>query len=238
MIIVMSPAKTFKETREQPRSIPFFDKEATQLINHLRSCSDETLAKGMHLSKSLLRTLRDDLDTYGTYRYPAVHMYAGQAMKSFWTDDIKDHTYVETGQRLLILSGLYGVLRAFDGISRYRLEMKDRTIRHLYPFWMPKVHQFFKTFHADRWIVNLASKEYDKLIVDLPKVITIRFELISEGRHISPSMMAKTMRGLMARWIIDTKIDTPEALKRIHLDGFTLDSTRSDDTLYVYTKEV
>ena len=80
-----------------------------------------------------------------------------------WT--AADRTYA--GEHLRILSGLYGILRPFDGISPYRLEMgyrlPDRRYANLYRYWGGAIaDQLPRTGR----IVNLAANEYSKVVLD------------------------------------------------------------------------
>lgn len=62
-----------------------------------------------------------------------------------------------------ILSGLYGVLKPFDRIRPYRLEMASPLKidgRNLYRFWGSDLaEEIFKTGEP---VINLASEEYAK----------------------------------------------------------------------------
>ena len=70
------------------------------------------------------------------------------------------------GDRLRILSGFYGVLRPFDGVSPYRLEMQARMktafCKSLYDFWGDSLGNFLAA--EDSVLVNLASEEYAKAV--------------------------------------------------------------------------
>ena len=122
-----------------------------------------------------------------------------------------------TGDHLRILSGLYGVLRPFDAIQPYRLEMgsrlKTRRGADLYDFWGARLAESLDAElagHADPLIVNLASKEYftaiDRAALRAP-VVTCHFSQMRDGTPHALGFAAKRARGLMARYVIDHRID-------------------------------
>ena len=83
------------------------------------------------------------------------------------------HNYTETINMKLELSnavgasGFYGVLRPFDGVTPYRLEMQAKAsvggFKDLYEYWGDSLYQEL-TSDGDHVILNLASKEYSKCI--------------------------------------------------------------------------
>lgn len=79
-----------------------------------------------------------------------------------FTDDA--YRYIE--EHLRILSGFYGVLRPFDGVTPYRLEMQARLgtaeVDSLYRFWGGRLAD--KLFEEADCILNLASKEYSRCV--------------------------------------------------------------------------
>ena len=78
----------------------------------------------------------------------------------------------ETGQfayiqeLLRILSGFYGLLRLFDGVTPYRLEMQAwlsvNSHKGLYGFWGTELTG--KLAAETDLVLNLASKEYSKAV--------------------------------------------------------------------------
>ena len=123
----------------------------------------------------------------------------------------------ETGQlayireHLRILSGFYGLLRPFDGVTPYRLEMQARLSvdghKDLYGFW--------GTMLADQLaketdlVLNLASKEYSRAVEPyLPpavRVLTCTF-----GEH---GTICKMARGQMVRWLAENNVTDPADIK-------------------------
>ena len=91
-----------------------------------------------------------------TSRYIAPAVFSQSAL-----DYVQEH--------LRILSGFYGVLRPFDGVAPYRLEMqaKLRTdfCKDLYDFWGGKLAE---ALSPDGAVIDLASGEYSRAVVPHP----------------------------------------------------------------------
>ena len=147
---------------------------------------------------------------------------------------------------LAILSGLYGVLRPLDLIQPYRLEMgtKLKTGRGttLYQFWGERITQQLSTqlaAHDDPTVINLASNEYFKSVQAkaLPgQVITPAFKEMRDGKAKMISFMAKRARGMMARHIIEHRLERPEDIKGFTAGGYQFDEASSTDTTWTFIR--
>ena len=134
---------------------------------------------------------------------------------------------------LVILSGLYGVLRPLDGVHPYRLEMgykfPDIPYNNLYQFWSDRLAQ---ALPQDRTIINTSSAEYTKAIFPyLPnaRIITPKFLTVSPVTH-EPTFVtvhAKIARGAFARWLIRNRIEDEASLRNFSELGYRYDPARS-----------
>ena len=108
-------------------------------------------------------------------------------------------------EHLRILSGFYGVLSPFDGVTPYRLEMQAALSvggsGNLYEFWGDRLYR--AVLDEDRTILNLASKEYSKAVEKYlqpeDRLITIVFGELADGRVKQKGTLAKMARGEMVR---------------------------------------
>ena len=133
-------------------------------------------------------------------------------------------------EHLRILSGLYGVLKPLDLMQAYRLEMgtslKNVRGKDLYEFWGEKITLKIKEVlvkHRMPVLLNLASDEYFKVI----KPVVLGLDIISpvfqdekDGKYKIISFYAKRARGLMARFVVENKIDNPADLKDFDVEGY------------------
>lgn len=75
-------------------------------------------------------------------------------------------------EHLRILSGFYGLIRPFDGVVPYRLEMQVKLLangcKDLYAYWGDRLAK--QLCSESDFILNLASKEYSRAVIaHLPK---------------------------------------------------------------------
>ena len=125
-----------------------------------------------------------------------------------------------------ILSGFYGLLRPFDGVTPYRLEMQAKLAvdgcRDLYQFWGDRLaHQLASETNV---VLNLASKEYSKAVeAHLPKTVqfvTCVFGELKDGKIIEKGTKCKMARGQMVRWLAENQIKSLEDLQAFDQLGY------------------
>lgn len=238
MKILLSPAKTFAKDLILANDVPYFHLEAKHLNRELNKVSSEVIKRRMKLSDDLLLEVLLYIKSFGKNHYQAIYTYLGQAFKSFDVFSLDQAAKNYMNEHLLILSGLYGILKPQDGISLYRLEMQDQTITNLYTYWRPKFKNYFNTFCKDELIINLASEEYSKALLDHVKLLTIDFIEMKDSVAQKRSMAIKTMRGKFASYLIKHQIENIEVMKSIVLDGYRYHESYSKSDTYVYVKEV
>jgi len=125
MIIILSPAKTFQETRYKYQQLPFFQNEAEHMNAIMKEKTIGEIEDEMQVSKKIATSVFAYAQTFGHTIQPAIHTYFGAAYKALHAKSLSkdDHRYAEKHVR--ILSALYGILKPLDGISFYRLHYKE-----------------------------------------------------------------------------------------------------------------
>ena len=255
MLAVISPAKTLDfstPVRLRRASVPEFALAAAELAR--------TMQKKKPAQLRALMSLSDDLATLNYTRFqrwsptPAPtatrqalfafmgDVYVGLDARSLNTSDLDF-----AQKHLRILSGLYGVLRPFDLIQPYRLEMGTALVhgraRSLYAFWGAQPAAALKA-QADvlgtRTLVNLASQEYFKA-VDLRhlglEVITPVFKDLARGQYRVLSFFAKRARGLLARFMIEQRCRKAADLRAFDDAGYAYNAALSTPSTLVFTRE-
>ena len=168
MKILLSPTKTMKAsniTLNQAAAIPFFQSKASYIHSFLETWSLSDLKKRMKLSDNLANKSLKEISEWNKAdsTCPSVLFYSGTALKSMQpTKWSKDETSFAQ-DRLLILSAMYGVLRPYDLISPYRLEMG---ITHpflpgyanLYAYWKPFVTTYLNDISPNSVTFRLFNK--------------------------------------------------------------------------------
>lgn len=148
--------------------------------------------------------------------------------------------YIE--ENLYILSGFYGILRAFDGVMPYRLEMQAEVrlegYKNLYEFWSDDLYQLL--YKDTDTVLNLASKEYSKCIetylTPQKQLITCTFGEYVSGKLTTKGTYAKMARGEMVRYMAQRKIENVEEIKAFDRLGYQYSKEESSQTNIVFIK--
>jgi cytoplasmic iron level regulating protein YaaA (DUF328/UPF0246 family) len=255
MLTVISPAKTLDyetPTTTSEYTQPTQLTQSRKLIRRLREFGSEDISRLMNVSDNLAELNRQ---RYRKWKTPFKPENARQALFAFKGDvyqGLDAYSLDEDGlefaqQHLRILSGLYGILRPLDLMQPYRLEMGTRLSTeqgsNLYQFWDDRItkalNQELKQAQADT-LINLASNEYFKAVK--PKllkaeIVTPTFREFHKGEYRFISFTAKKARGLMARYMIDHRIDRPEGLKDFDYEGYRFAPKLSVDADWVFTRK-
>ena len=99
----------------------------------------------------------------------AIFAFNGDVYDGIDANTINESNHEKLQDSLRILSGLYGILKPFDKIKAYRLEMGTKISingsKNLYEFWKENVtNSLLEEINEDDFIVNLASNEYFSVI--------------------------------------------------------------------------
>jgi len=255
MLTVISPAKTL--VYESPvttklHSMPRFLEHSAQLINTLEALSVQEVAELMKLSDKLASL---NVARYASWQEQfnpndarqAVLAFKGDVYTGLAAETLSEEQLEYAQQHLRILSGLYGVLKPLDLMQPYRLEMGTKLNnakgKDLYQFWGTRLTESLNEELASDnspVLVNLASNEYFKAIKPKllnARVITPVFKDWKNGQYKIISFYAKKARGLMSRYIIEEKINAPEALKAFNYEGYQFSETLSEGDTLVFTRD-
>jgi cytoplasmic iron level regulating protein YaaA (DUF328/UPF0246 family) len=254
MITVISPAKKLDFDSPTPKvdvTKPEFLTQSRQLNKILREYPELDLMELMNISKNIA-----DLNVERNKQWktpftinnakPAILAFKGDVYQSLDATTLKTADFKFCQKHLRILSGLYGLLRPFDLMQAYRLEMgtklQNNQGKNLYEFWGErltcKINEELSS-HRSNTLINLASNEYFKAIkprlID-GEVITPAFKEKKNGSYKMVGIFAKKARGLMSRYMIKNRIDKAEDLKTFDLDGYQYNNKLSTDINWVFTR--
>ena len=198
MLILLSPAKSLSQ-------LPINISEAThvrllsdtwKLVKELKKLKENDLMQLMDISENLAHENRVRYKMFkkthdNQNSLPAIASFDGDVYKGLSAIEWLAEDLIFAQIHLRILSGLYGVLRPFDLIQAYRLEMGTSLTtdfgKNLYDFWGDKISQLLKKDNTLKFI----------------------------------SFNAKGARGQMARYLIKNKITEKEAIQSFDTDGYT-----------------
>lgn len=241
MLFLLSPAKRLDYDNPVPPEVaavataPKFMSEAAALIDVMKAKTPLQVARLMDLS--------DELAALNVARYaawsprntarnsrPAVLAFAGDVYEGLQAGTLGLDDLAWAQEHVVILSGLYGALRPLDKLQPYRLEMGTAVAtergRNLYDWWGDTIAAHLNQRQRGERapvIVNLASQEYSRVALRpalKARVVECVFEEGQGGKYKIVSFFAKKARGMMARFAVVNRIETPEALREFDDDGY------------------
>ena len=248
MQIIISPAKKMNvDTDTFPvLGLPEFLEEARVLMAYMKKQDFASLKRIWKCNDTLVslnqeRFAHMELEKNLT---PAILSYEGLQYQ-YMAPKVMETASLEYLQKhLRILSGFYGILKPFDGVTPYRLEMQARLgsegMDSLYAFWGSRMADVLS--RESRLILNLASREYSKAVLPhLPKKVTVATVVFGEkrqGKIMEKGTMAKMARGEMVRFLAETGGEDLEAVKRFSGLNYCFHPEESKEDTLVFLKSV
>ena len=254
MLMVISPAKDLDY--QSPLSVTAFSQPALldqslELMPYCRELTPVQLSGLMHISDKLAGLNAARFAQWSTPFTPdnarqAVFAFNGDVYQGLQASSLKQKELDYAQQHLRILSGLYGVLRPLDLMQPYRLEMGTSLAnsrgKNLYQFWGSRIsqelNQQLEQLKSDM-VLNLASLEYFKAVDKKTlnaKVLNVEFKDFKNGQYKVISFFAKKARGLMARYVIEQKIDQVDGIKQFSSGGYQYSAVDSKVDKLVFTR--
>ena len=251
-MIIISPAKNLNLNFEDitfSTSIPRFLSKTNNIVKLIKDLSITELKSLMKISDNLSKINHQRFQDFDTIldneKKPAILMFSGDTFNGLSLREIDKKAYEYAQNNLRILTGLYGVLRPFDVIKPYRLEMGTNTKNilgsSLHDYWMKDVSESIvkdlKLTKSD-FLFNLASNEYfssvdtSKLNVQL---VNFDFKRLSNNNLKNIGMMIKKLRGAMARFIIEKQVKKLDKLKNFNSFGFSYENFDTKNNTFLFT---
>lgn len=246
--IIISPAKKMNVNTDifSARQLPEFLDKTKKLLSCLQGmdyekvkaiwkCSDSIASlnfgriRQMHLTEQLT---------------PAILSYEGIQYQYMAPGVFTEGAYGYLEEHLRILSGFYGVLRPFDGVRPYRLEMQARLgteeTDSLYDFWGDSLAD--SICREASCIINLASREYSRAVSsylppDMPFIPCVFGQRV-DGRIKEKGTMCKMARGEMVRYMAENRIENSEEIKNFDRLNYSFCEEQSDEKTFVFLKDV
>ena len=252
MKILLSPAKSLDWESEHPQvktTVPHFKQDVDYLAGKLEKLTVRQVKKLMDLSDSLaeLNVNRfQEISKWNNVR-PAVFGFDGDVYKGLDASNLSNEALDRAEGTIRILSGLYGMLKPYDAIMPYRLEMGTSlkvtpTKSNLYKYWGNSVAKALKEEldEPNELIVNAASLEYAKVVVGVKdhglNILNVEFKENKNGQFKIVSFFAKKARGLFAKFVLESNAQDKESLKDFNFDGYTFNDELSSENNFIYTR--
>lgn len=178
----------------------------------------------------------------------ALMVFKGEVYLGLKAEELNTNELNYAQDHLRILSGLYGLLKPFDLIQPYRLEMGTSlavtaTKKNLYQYWGATITEKVNEALAQsgtKTLVNLASQEYFQSIQ--PKklkgeIVVCDFLDGKNGKMKMISFFAKKARGMMTNYIVKNEIKKADDLRGFDYEGYLYNPNLSKPNQYIFTRE-
>ena len=249
MIALLSPAKTLDYDSALPPiepTRPQFESEAQTLAKAAAHLSQKRLSELMSISPKLAKLNADRFATFAdSPERPALFAFAGDVYTGLEAATLDAPALDFAQDHVRLLSGLYGLLRPFDAMRPYRLEMGTRWAprrKSLYDRWGDSISAAVRDTVAEEGsgvVLNLASQEYFHAVADKledVRVIDVDFREPGPDGPRFVSFHAKKARGMVARWLCEHRITDIEAMKGFDSDGYRYDADESTADRWRFTR--
>lgn len=248
MLSILAPSKTLDFHHNSPTwahsTTPEFIDDAARIMRALSELDKTQLASLMSVSETIAEVNYDRIADWGATKKSALWAYRGDVYKGMYADELNEADVVWAESHLRIMSGLYGVLRPLDCISPYRLEMKSKLpvdgAKNLYELWGSILANSLDK-ESDGILCNLSSEEYSRPVTKYTtsRIVTPVFMDHKPNGVVGPvPIYSKMMRGVMARWIIDHRVDHPDQLVDFDRFHYIYDESRSKSNAPVFVRDV
>jgi uncharacterized protein len=219
MYILLHSSKTMRSPAHSGSlRAPQLLEQAKIIDSYLKSRSAEQLIKVMHLSEDLARKTHQLIAQWSAEpnkQSLALDSFVGDIYSGLRANELAPAERDYADKVLGILSGLYGIIRPYDGICPYRLEMgyklPDFTANNLYEFWGAQIADCLP---KEGPIINASSEEFTRTItpfIDEQRLFAPKFLTVDPktGEPAFKVVHAKIARGAFARWLIQTGVTEP-----------------------------
>ena len=246
MKIIISPAKKMRVDNDTfvPLSKPVFLDKTEKIKEELSQMELPALQKLWECNDEIAELNFKRLQNMNLERNltPAVFAYDGLQYQHIAPNVLDEVALDYLQKNLLILSGFYGLLRAFDGVVPYRLEMQARLAcdgyKNLYAFWNSLLYD--ELTKDDVEVLNLTSKEYSKAVEPFVKngvrFVTCVFGTYVKGKLKVKATEAKMARGEMVRLCAENNVQSVEEVKAYNVRGYVFNEELSSENEFVFVK--
>ena len=246
MRIIISPAKKMRTDEDgfAPEGLPPFLDRTERLLAALRAMPPQALQALWKCSDAIAKLNVERLGTMDLRRHltPALLSYEGIQYQYMAPGVFEAGQLDYVREHLRILSGFYGLLRPFDGVTPYRLEMQARLAvngcRDLYAFWDGVLAEALAA--ETDLVLNLASREYSRAVEPhLPpsvRFLTCVFGEEKDGKVVEKGTMCKMARGEMVRFLAEHDISRTQDIRDFDRLGYHFSPACSTENHFVFIK--
>lgn len=217
-----------------PRAFLGLDDARTQVRDAVRAAlADEPAAASRLLGARgplLGRALEDweALDEAPTL--PALARYTGVVWRALDPPSLDRAALRRLRARVLVPSGLWGLLAPGDPVPAYRLGMRASVapLGPLAAWWRPRVTAILDERAAGGWLIDMLPAEHAASLdpAGLTRARLLRVALVEDdgrGGRRAAGHAGKHLKGLLARAVIEADARTPRAVAALEVPGLRCD---------------
>lgn len=249
MLILLTPSKTMDVTSPLPFAIeptkPPFSRQSMEVYAAVAVLRPHELQQAMKMSTDLAEKTWQQYHAHEYITKPALWSYVGDVYRGVQSASMTKSDGDWAQRHLVIASALYGLLRPYDAIFPYRLEMQAKLrvgeSNDLCEFWGRYLANYVQDREQDTLVV-LSSEEYAKAVtknITSLRIITPKFlDTKPNGTVGQVPIYNKQMRGVMARWMIDHRVEDVALLRDFSAHSYVYDEARSTLDAPAFTRAV
>ncbi|WP_300456694.1 YaaA family protein [Desulfobacula sp.] len=254
MLLLLNTTKTMNLSAPVPHRLevtePLLMDQACRLADKLAKMSRAQLMHLMSLSEKLADETRANAVRWGREgrpKIPALFGFTGLVYKSLDAPNLDATQCGDAQKRIRILSGLYGLLRPFDQIEAYRLEMGHKLVmgkaKNCTVFWKDRLTATLNAgLTVGEPIISLAAQEYMKALdlkkLNGPVISPVFKERATDGTLKTVAVHAKKARGELVRYALVHKARTPRDLLEFNALGWTPATDVPEKGPWLFTRPV
>lgn len=233
--VILSPSKEQSfaaEPIDDMKMLPYLRKTKA-IVEKIKTLKPDEMSEIMGIKNNLLEDVYSTYQNFGhTGILPAIQAYTGIAYRQIPVESYSDDELYYLEDHLRILSAMYGILTPLTGMSAYRLDMKMKVLdESLYAYWKSELSS---PFEEGETIINLASKEFSKLI-KMP-MVTVEFKEYKNGKLKTIGTNAKKARGQMVDYMVKQRVKEVDDLKRFCNEDWKFESELSNEKTLVFVR--
>jgi len=217
MKIIISPSKQQKKIPyDFIVSEPKFHHKANYLASKINELSVAEIKKVFKCSYEIAQSVKVNYENFNNSVHPALFLFSGLQYKNIDVETLNNREIDFLLENLLIADSLYGILKASDSISEYRLDYNTKL-----PFFSYNYYKEDLENCVDEIIINLCSKEYSKNLKQ-DKLFHINFIQNLKGNIKSYSTHTKIARGRFVRYLAKCDSTSFDVIRAFNIDNYYL----------------
>lgn len=161
--------------------------------------------------KALEKAIAVNDEVLSSKTMPAIERYTGVVYDAIDYQTLKKKS--DFDEKVLIVSGLFGLVRPTDLIPNYRLKIDKLKAARL---WKQSNSEQLK----DAFVIDLLPQAHKKA-VEYANGIAVEFVLKKAGKKMPAGHQGKHIKGRFVRWLVENNITAPELFHGFKEEGYT-----------------